>query len=272
MRALSPKTEQLYAYILGRAGYGTSGWEKGIESWPESVRKVLRKAILRFWIEQGNEAKGRADAALVKPKFAVRRVVRYPSEEELDRFEEAAASMRKPYVRIAIRILLGLGLRRDEFLSLSRGQVEHGLSTGQLVFVRKGGIERVLPVDPVRDEFRELLTLPRKVSLDTPVPEPWEYVGEVLARKQPHKALHRLVKKIAYLAGLDASDWSAHKLRHGFATRMNAAGVPTRTLQALLGHSSIATTERYTHVSVDAMRDALRALKKKSPEVSPGAP
>jgi len=71
--------------------------------------------------------------------------------------------------------------------------------------------------------------------------------------------IHSLVKKHLLSAGLDSSKYSSHKLRHTAATLMLNSGVDVRTLQELLGHEHLNTTQIYTHVENKSLRDAARA-------------
>ena len=70
--------------------------------------------------------------------------------------------------------------------------------------------------------------------------------------------LWKIVKKYCRRAGL-SGDFSPHSLRHSFATHILAGGADLRTVQELLGHASIATTQNYTHVD----KDRLKAIHKK---------
>ena len=72
-------------------------------------------------------------------------------------------------------------------------------------------------------------------------------------------AVHKLVKKHLSAAGLDSTQYSAHKLRHTAATLMLQNGVDVRTLQEVLGHDHLNTTQIYTHVDNDDLRIAARA-------------
>ena len=73
------------------------------------------------------------------------------------------------------------------------------------------------------------------------------------------EAVHSMVKKSLLRAGLDASKYSAHKLRHTAATLMLQNGVDVRTLQELLGHEHLNTTQIYTHVSDEGMKQAMES-------------
>ena len=70
--------------------------------------------------------------------------------------------------------------------------------------------------------------------------------------------VHDLVKKHLAAAGIDSTKYSAHKLRHTAATLMLQNGVDVRTLQELLGHEHLNTTQIYTHVESESLRDAAR--------------
>ena len=72
-------------------------------------------------------------------------------------------------------------------------------------------------------------------------------------------AVHRLVKKALLQAGLDSTQFSAHKLRHTAATMMLSGGVDVKTVQEVLGHENLNTTQIYTHVDNDTLRVAAKA-------------
>lgn len=80
-----------------------------------------------------------------------------------------------------------------------------------------------------------------------------------------NSAIHYMVKQRLLKAGLDATQYSSHKLRHTAATLMLQNGVDVRTLQEVLGHEHLNTTQIYTHVDNDSLRTAAKAspLKKK---------
>ena len=72
-------------------------------------------------------------------------------------------------------------------------------------------------------------------------------------------AVHRLVKKALLQAGLDSTQFSAHKLRHTAATMMLSGGVDVRTLQDVLGHENLNTTQIYTHIENTELKTAAEA-------------
>jgi integrase/recombinase XerD len=122
----------------------------------------------------------------------------------------------------------------------------------------KGGKQRIVPLGkPALEAVRAYLG-EQRLELTRAVPDcPWVFVsrgGRVLTREM----LWILVKKYVRRAGLNAKA-SPHTLRHSFATHLLAGGADLRTVQELLGHANIRTTQHYTHVD----RDRLRAIHRK---------
>ena len=72
-------------------------------------------------------------------------------------------------------------------------------------------------------------------------------------------AVHRLVKKAFLQAGLDSTQYSAHKLRHTAATMMLSGGVDVKTVQEVLGHENLNTTQIYTHIENTELKIAAEA-------------
>lgn len=72
-------------------------------------------------------------------------------------------------------------------------------------------------------------------------------------------AIHRVVKKHLAAAGLDETQFSAHKLRHTAATLMLSQGVDVKTVQEVLGHEHLNTTEIYTHIEDSSLKIAAEA-------------
>ena len=72
-------------------------------------------------------------------------------------------------------------------------------------------------------------------------------------------AVHRLVKKYLLMAGLDPTQFSAHKLRHTAATMMLSGGVDVKTVQEVLGHENLNTTQIYTHIENTELKIAAQA-------------
>ena len=141
-------------------------------------------------------------------------------------------------------LLYGCGLRIGEALSLTCGDIPKG---DTLRVLGKGQKERIVPVLPVVHEalaaYRKLC--PFSPDLDAPL-----FAGKRGKVLNPG-VVQRQVRRLRAMLGL-AETATPHALRHSFATHLLARGGDLRTIQELLGHASLSTTQRYT--AVDATR------------------
>jgi integrase/recombinase XerD len=143
------------------------------------------------------------------------------------------------------------GLRASEVIGLELSDLD--LDTGILRARGKGSKERIVPIGTrAIESLRTYLerARPRLVGLQ---PESRVFVnlrGGPLSRQ----GLYKIVQRHAASAGL-AHRMSPHTLRHSFATHLLAGGCDLRSPQEMLGHADIATTQIYTHLSPDRLRD-----------------
>ncbi|MDP6217112.1 MAG: tyrosine-type recombinase/integrase [Alphaproteobacteria bacterium] len=115
----------------------------------------------------------------------------------------------------------------------------------------KGGKERLVPITELA--LQRALDWLAFRDKDGPIP----HTDQLLSgqdREMNRQSFSLLLKKIARIAGIDASRVSPHILRHSFATHMLNRGADLRTLQALLGHADIATTQIYTRTRPDRLK------------------
>jgi integrase/recombinase XerD len=137
-----------------------------------------------------------------------------------------------------IELLYGSGLRATELVSLPRHAIQPG--RGFAILTGKGGKERLVPVGA-----RALAA----VALHAAAVDPGErYLFPSGTKHLSRVRLFQLVKALAADAGIPPDRISPHVLRHAFATHLLEGGADLRTLQTLLGHADIATTQIYTHV------------------------
>jgi integrase/recombinase XerC len=155
--------------------------------------------------------------------------------------------------RAALELLYATGIRVSELCGLDLGDVD---GARRLVRVLgKGAKERAVPFGaPAEQAVEDWLRLGR-ASLATPASGPALLLGARGGRLHP-TVVRRLVAGYARAAGLP--DTSPHGLRHSAATHLLEGGADLRSVQELLGHSSLASTQIYTHVSVDRLRAAYR--------------
>ena len=180
-----------------------------------------------------------------------RSLPKYLSEAEVDALLAAAAARPEAQaarMRAALEILYATGLRVSELLALPRTALA---GDAAVLLVRgKGGRERVVPLsDAARQAAAALRAAKGK----------WLFPG-----RDPTHALTRQgfalgLKQVALDAGLDPARVSPHVLRHSFASHMLARGADLRSLQLLLGHADIGTTQIYTHVLAERLQRLVEA-------------
>jgi integrase/recombinase XerD len=160
----------------------------------------------------------------------------------------SAAALRD---RALLETMYACGLRASEAIGLELSALD--LDAGILRAHGKGSKERIVPIGSKAIESLQAYlekSRPRLVGLRD---EPRVFVnlrGGGLSRQ----GLYKIVQRHAASAGL-AHRMSPHTLRHSFATHLLAGGCDLRSLQEMLGHADIATTQIYTHLSADRLRD-----------------
>ncbi|MCI0381088.1 MAG: tyrosine recombinase XerD [Gemmataceae bacterium] len=169
------------------------------------------------------------------------------SPEAVDKLLAAPCSTDRFYLRdrALLETLYATGCRASEVVELRRADLF--LDSGFCKCFGKGGKQRVVPLGaPAIAVLRAYLREQRPESVRANPEAPWVFVsrgGRALTREM----LWILVKKYVRRAGLTGSV-SPHTLRHSFATHLLSGGADLRTVQELLGHANIRTTQRYTHV------------------------
>ena len=152
-----------------------------------------------------------------------------------------------------LTLFLNCGLRISELVGLNVADVRGN----QLRVLGKGNKERMLFLNEAcQSALEDWLT---ERSMLTLVDQNALFVTLQNRRRISRAAVHKLVKKHLAAAGLDSTQYSAHKLRHTAATLMLQNGVDVRTLQEVLGPDHLNTTQIYTHVGNDDLRTAARA-------------
>jgi integrase/recombinase XerD len=179
---------------------------------------------------------------------------KYLSESEVD--DLLAAAIRLPgrqgvVARTTLEILYATGLRVTELLTLPRNALS---GDAALLMVKgKGGKERMVPLsNAAKDAASALTALSDKRNR-------WLFPGRDPARPFTRQSFFLLLKQVAREAAIDPARVSPHVLRHSFASHMLARGADLRSLQMLLGHADIATTQIYTHVLAERLRELVEA-------------
>jgi integrase/recombinase XerD len=183
------------------------------------------------------------------------------SEGEVDALLAAAAARpaerQAVVMRAALEILYATGLRVSELLGLPRAALA---GDAALLLVRgKGGRERIVPLsEAAREAAAPLLAGKGR----------WLFPGRDPRRPMTRQGFAQALKLVALDAGIDPARVSPHVLRHAFASHMLARGADLRSLQLLLGHADIATTQIYTHVQAERLQ---RLVEQHHPLARPAA-
>lgn len=175
--------------------------------------------------------------------------------EEIDAMERAI-DLSKPEGhrnRAIIEMLYGSGLRVSELVNLKLSDMYR--KEGYMVITGKGSKQRLVPISPVADEWfgywledRSRLDI-KQEAVDYAF---LNHYGRQLTRAM----IFTIIRRLAEDAGIHKTI-SPHTLRHSFATHLLQNGADLRVIQQLLGHESISTTEIYTHIDIQDLRQAV---------------
>jgi integrase/recombinase XerD len=183
------------------------------------------------------------------------RIPQVLSPESVEKLLAAPLPTERFYLRdrALLETLYATGSRASEVVGLKL--IDLHLDSGFCQCQGKGNKQRVIPLGrPAQEALRAYLSEQRPQLVRAAPDAPWVFVSRG-GRGLTREMLWILVKKYVRRTGLNAKV-SPHTLRHSFATHLLAGGADLRTVQELLGHANIRTTQHYTHVD----RDRLRAI------------
>ncbi|OGN35903.1 MAG: hypothetical protein A2568_01070 [Candidatus Yanofskybacteria bacterium RIFOXYD1_FULL_44_17] len=185
------------------------------------------------------------------------REVTFLEPEELKRFLESPGdkNLRALRDRAVLTILFSTGMRVSELCSLDRNKID--VNRGELSIVGKGSKIRVVFLsDDAKENIKEFIAKRSDVdeALFIRIPKNGKFGKEDDLRLTP-RSIQRIVKKYAIKSGIMGKNISPHTLRHSYATDLLRNGADIRSVQAMLGHSSVTTTQIYTHVTDKQLRE-----------------
>jgi integrase/recombinase XerD len=282
----SPRTVDAYrrdlaAFGAFREGAVGDATVEQLEAWVASMRAdglaastIARRvsavrAYFRHLVLIGSRIEN--PAASVQLPRRPRTLPRALSPAETERLIDAATGTtpRALRDRALVELLYGAGLRVSEAIGLEKNGI--ALEERVVRVLGKGGKERLVPLGrPAAEAVRRYLALGRP-HLDR------RYRPELFLNARGG-ALTRagaflILRKLADRAGLEPGRVHPHLLRHSFATHLLEGGADLRSVQEMLGHADLGTTERYTHVSDRRRRDVYfqahpHARRRREPESS----
>ena len=227
---------------------------QGLSKATRARRLSAVKQLYRFAFEEG----WRTDnpALQITGPGRDRKLPKTLSEAEVDRLLEAARTSGRNAEERArntclMELLYATGMRVTELVSLP---VSAARGDPRMLLIRgKGGKERMVPLSPpARDATSQWLRLrDEKEALkkaDGHQPSRFLFASRGASGHLTRHRFYLLIKELAVAAGVSPAKVTPHTLRHAFATHLLANGADLRSIQTLLGHADVATTEIYTHV------------------------
>jgi integrase/recombinase XerD len=162
--------------------------------------------------------------------------------------------------RAMLEVLYATGLRVSELINLQTSQIS--MQQGVVRVIGKGNKERLVPVGEIALDWLMQYyqqSRPQLLFKTTKQNKNLSQCSEVFVTRRggamTRQAFWYMVKRYALIAGIDADHLSPHTLRHAFATHLLNNGADLRVVQMLLGHSDISTTQIYTHVADQRLRE-----------------
>jgi integrase/recombinase XerD len=173
-----------------------------------------------------------------------------------DAARPAGERLRSARMTCLLEVLYATGLRVSELIALPASAAHRG---ERMLIVRgKGGKERLVPLnDAARRAMTEYLALRREAGS---AQGKWLFPSFGASGHLTRQHFARELKELAAAAGLHPRQVSPHVLRHAFASHLLQNGADLRSVQTLLGHADISTTQIYTHVLAERLKSLVRDL------------
>lgn len=250
--SISHRELRSYLADLSRAGYS----EKTINRRLSAIRSLYR------WLVHEDIIRQDSAAAIASPKLA-QKLPKTMSDADVSAILSSIDASDHVGLRdrAFLELLYASGARIAEIARLTVDDID--FAEAQIRLFGKGGKERIVPLYPrVLDAMRAYLQQGRPKLASTAKPTRALFLS---TRSNPMStdALRTVFEKRVRAAGKDAA-LTPHAMRHTFATELLSGGADLRTVQELLGHESLSTTQIYTHVSIDRLKDATRQAHPRS--------
>jgi len=151
---------------------------------------------------------------------------------------------------LILEFLYGSGLRVSELVAVRKNDLE--LNGGYVRILGKGSKQRIVPLTQITvEKIKKWLNY---LSLINTTPKEGYLIINKKGSHLTRRTVHRVVKESMIITG-QFKNISPHSLRHSFATNLLDNGADLRSIQDMLGHSSLSTTEKYTHLSIKKLLD-----------------
>lgn len=225
---------------------------QGIENAARARKLSAIKSFYKYLTVRTKQLEENPVADVEYPKLR-RSLPKYLTLEQAKELLSAVSGTHAKRDFAILMIFLNCGLRISELAGLNYGDIYKD----RLRVLGKGNKERTVYMgeacQTAIDQYNDSLQIQDRTDPKRPL-----FLSQKGGRMSTN-AIHRLVKKHLLAAGLDATQYSAHKLRHTAATLMLSRGVDVKTVQEVLGHEHLNTTEIYTHIENTELKIAAEA-------------
>lgn len=230
---------------------------RGLSPATAARRRAAVRQFYRFVLGEGwriDDPSRRVDA----PKKG-RPLPKVLSRDEIDRLIAAAAARdggQGARLACLIELTYASGMRVSEVIGLPLAALAR--DPAYLMVKGKGGKERLAPLNAAaREAVKVWLGLRRDFMPKGAKDSPWLFPSRGKSGRLTPRRFSQLLEEAAADAGIDPARVSPHVLRHAFATHLLEGGADLRVVQTLLGHADIATTQIYTHVAGERLRQVV---------------
>lgn len=183
----------------------------------------------------------------------VERIIKAIDLSEIDRYSKLNIGHRNLAI---VEVLYGSGVRVSELINIKLSGIN--LNERFMRIVGKGNKERLVPISEAAARALEHWFIIRNVLKIRPKQEDYLFLNR-RGTRMSREMVFRIIKQLTDKAEIDKCV-SPHTFRHSFATHLLEHGANLRAIQQLLGHSSITTTEIYTHTGINYLRDEIMAF------------
>lgn len=225
--------------------------EYGIEAASRARKLSSIKSFYKYLTVRTKQLDENPVADFEYPKIR-KSLPKYLSLEQSRALLEAVSGPNEKRDYAILMLFLNCGIRRSELVGLNMND----LFEDRIRVVGKGNKERIVYFgSSCHKAIEDYMAIRQKVILT----DNRALFGSRNGNRITVTAVHRLVKKAFLQAGLDETQFSAHKLRHTAATLMLSNGVDVKTVQEVLGHENLNTTQIYTHIENTELKIAAEA-------------
>lgn len=228
--------------------------DSGLKSSTQARRLSALRQFHRFLLDEDVRADD-PTSAIESPKRG-RALPKVVTEVETKGVIDAAASLEGPEalrLLCIVELLYASGLRVSELVTLPLAAV--GGEKKMLLVKGKGGKERLVPLGaPARESIDAYMKVRERFLPQSERAQRFLFPSRGVEGHLTRRRVAQLMKDLAIKAGIDPKRLSPHVLRHAFASHLVAHGADLRSVQQLLGHADIATTQIYTHLESERLR------------------